>query len=167
MAVDRFVAIDGPGLGVTNVGVGSHRYRVTFNGPGGHSFAAFGLANPIDAMGRAIAKVAEFQVARDPKTTFNVGRVGGGTSVNAIPADAWMEVDLRSVDAASLAALDAGFREPSIRRSPRKTTAGVRRARLPRSGSASVIVPPVPPRPAHPSSEPPKRCIERWDCSSS
>ena len=98
-----------PGLGVTNVGVGSHRYRVTFKGPGGHSFAAFGLANPIDAMGRAIAKIAEFQVARDPKTTFNVGRVGGGTSVNSIPADAWMEVDLRSVDAASLAALDARF----------------------------------------------------------
>ena len=111
MDVDRFVAIDGPGLGVTNVSVGSHRYKVTFSGPGGHSFAAFGLANPIGAMGRAIARIAEFQVARDPKTTFNVGRVGGGTSVNAIPADAWMEVDLRSVDAASLAALDARFQK--------------------------------------------------------
>jgi acetylornithine deacetylase/succinyl-diaminopimelate desuccinylase-like protein len=107
--VDRFVAIDGTGLGVTNVGVGSHRYRVTFKGPGGHSFAAFGLANPIDAMGRAIAKIAEFQVTREPKTTFNVGRIGGGTSVNSIPAEAWMEVDLRSVDATSLTALDARF----------------------------------------------------------
>jgi acetylornithine deacetylase/succinyl-diaminopimelate desuccinylase-like protein len=107
MDIDRFVAIDGTGLGVTNAGVGSHRYRVTFKGPGGHSFAAFGLANPIDAMGRAIAKIAEFQVPREPKTTFNVGRVGGGTSVNSIPADAWMEVDMRSFDAASLAALDA------------------------------------------------------------
>jgi acetylornithine deacetylase/succinyl-diaminopimelate desuccinylase-like protein len=107
--IDRFVAIDGTGLGITNVGVGSRRYRVTFKGPGGHSFAAFGLANPIGAMGRAIAKIAEFQVSKEPKTTFNVGRVGGGTSVNSIPADAWMEVDLRSSDAVSLAALDARF----------------------------------------------------------
>ena len=105
--IDRFVSIDGSGLGITNVGVGSRRYRVTFNGPGGHSFAAFGLPNPIDAMGRAIAKIAEFQVPKDPKTTFNVGRVGGGTSVNSIPAEAWMELDLRSSDRASLAALDA------------------------------------------------------------
>jgi tripeptide aminopeptidase len=109
MDIDQFVAIDGTGLGVTNVGVGSHRYRVTFKGPGGHSFAAFGLANPIDAMGRAIAKIAEFQVTREPKTTFNVGRVGGGTSVNSIPAEAWMEVDMRSSDAVALAALDARF----------------------------------------------------------
>lgn len=107
--IDRFVSIDGAGLGITNVGVGSRRYRITYKGPGGHSFSAFGLANPIDALGRAIAKVAEFQVPREPKTTFNVGRVGGGTSVNAIPADAWMEVDMRSSDAAALATLEARF----------------------------------------------------------
>jgi acetylornithine deacetylase/succinyl-diaminopimelate desuccinylase-like protein len=107
--VDRFVSIDGPGLGVANVGVGSLRYRVTFRGPGGHSFAAFGLANPIGALGRAIAKTAELRVPRSPRTTFNVGRVGGGTSVNSIPAEAWMEVDLRSSDAAALRSLDARF----------------------------------------------------------
>ncbi|MEO8257003.1 MAG: M20/M25/M40 family metallo-hydrolase [Acidobacteriota bacterium] len=132
MDIDRFVAIDGPGLGVTNVGAGSRRYRVAFKGPGGHSFSAFGLASPIEAMGRAITRIAEFQVAKDPKTTFNVGRVGGGTSVNAIPADAWMEVDLRSVDAASLTALDAKFlravdaavaEENDRRRSPGAITA--------------------------------------------
>jgi acetylornithine deacetylase/succinyl-diaminopimelate desuccinylase-like protein len=109
--IDRFVSIDGTGLGITNVSVGSRRYRVTFKGPGGHSFAAFGLANPVDAMGRAIAKIAEFQTTQAPKTTFNVGRVGGGTSVNAIPADAWMEVDLRSSDSASLAALEVRFQK--------------------------------------------------------
>ena len=109
--IDRFVSIDGTGLGITNVGVGSRRYRATFKGPGGHSFAAFGLANPIDAMGRAIAKIAEFQTAKEPKTTFNVGRVGGGTSVNSIPSEAWMEVDLRSSDVASLGALDARFQK--------------------------------------------------------
>ena len=97
------MSIDGTGVHVTNVAVGSHRYRVTFKGPGGHSFGAFGLANPIDAMGRAIAKIAEFQVPQEPKTTFNVGRVGGGTSVNSIPFEGWMEVDMRSSDPASLA----------------------------------------------------------------
>ncbi len=107
--IDRFVSIDGTGIHVTNVAVGSHRYRVTFKGPGGHSFGAFGLANPIDAMGRAIAKIAEFQVPKEPKTTFNVGRVGGGTSVNSIPFEGWMEVDMRSSDRASLASVDANF----------------------------------------------------------
>jgi acetylornithine deacetylase/succinyl-diaminopimelate desuccinylase-like protein len=109
--IDRFVSIDGTGIHVTNVAVGSHRYRVTFKGPGGHSFGAFGLANPIGAMGRAIAKIEEMQVPKMPKTTFNVGRVGGGTSVNSIPFEGWMEVDMRSSDPASLAAVDAGFQK--------------------------------------------------------
>ena len=104
--VDRFVSIDGGGLYVTNVGVGSHRYRVTFKGPGGHSFGAFGLPNPANALGRAVAKIADIQVPSSPRTTFNVGRIGGGTSVNAIPAEAWMEVDMRSADAGQLAAVD-------------------------------------------------------------
>jgi tripeptide aminopeptidase len=108
--IDKFVSVDGTGLGVTNVGVGSFRYRVTFKGPGGHSYGAFGMANPIQAMGRAIAKIDAFQVPEHPKTTFNVGRVGGGTSVNAIPFEAWMEVDMRSADPASLKALDEKFK---------------------------------------------------------
>ncbi len=107
--IDRFVSIDGTGIGVTRVAVGSHRYRVTFKGPGGHSFGAFGLANPIHAMGRAIAAIAEIQVPQQPKTTFNVGRVGGGTSVNSIPFEGWLEMDMRSSDRASLAAVDAKF----------------------------------------------------------
>ena len=107
--IDRFVALDGGGYGITHRGVGSRRYRVTFTGPGGHSYSAFGLANPAHALGRAIALFAELQVPTDPKTTFAVGRIGGGTSVNAIPFEAWMEVDMRSVDAASLRRLEAGF----------------------------------------------------------
>ena len=107
--VDRFVSIDGTGLGITNTAVGSLRYRVTFKGPGGHSYGAFGLSNPIHALGRAMAAIADFQVPRDPKTTFSVGRIGGGTSVNAIPFDAWMEVDMRSADPPALRALDAKF----------------------------------------------------------
>ena len=109
--IDRFVSIDGTGIHVTNVAVGSHRYRVTFKGPGGHSFGAFGMPNPIGAMGRAIAKIEEMQVPKQPKTTFNVGRTGGGTSVNSIPFEGWMEVDMRSSDPASLAAVDAMFQK--------------------------------------------------------
>lgn len=109
--IDRFVSIDGTGLGVTNVGVASRRYRVTFAGPGGHSFAAFGLPSPIGAMGRAIVKISEFRPPTAPKTTFNVGRVGGGTSVNSIAGEAWMEVDLRSADGGSLAALEMRFQK--------------------------------------------------------
>jgi tripeptide aminopeptidase len=108
--VDKFISVDGTGLSITNVGVGSYRYRATFKGPGGHSFAAFGLANPIQAMGRAIAKIDEFQVPSQPKTTFNVGRVGGGTSVNAIPFECWMEVDMRSSDKDSLETLNSKYK---------------------------------------------------------
>ena len=109
--IDRFVSIDGTGVHVTNVAVGSHRYRVTFKGPGGHSFGAFGMANPMGAMGRAIAGIQEIQVPRQPKTTFNVGRIGGGTSVNSIPSEGWMELDMRSSDPASLAAVDANIQK--------------------------------------------------------
>lgn len=108
--IDKFISVDGTGLSITNVGVGSYRYRVEFKGPGGHSFGAFGMANPIQAMGRAIAKIDSFDVPKNPKTTFNVGRVGGGTSVNAIPFECWMEVDMRSSDQASLEAVNAKFK---------------------------------------------------------
>ena len=109
--IDRFVSVDGAGMGITHIGVGSLRYRVAFKGPGGHSYGAFGIANPIHALGRAIEKIADLQVPRQPKTTFNVGRIGGGTSVNAIASEAWMEVDLRSSDRAALTALEAGFQK--------------------------------------------------------
>jgi tripeptide aminopeptidase len=107
--IDRFVSIDGTGLGITHTAVGSLRYRVTFKGPGGHSYGAFGMVNPIQALGRAMSRIADFEVPRQPKTTFNVGRIGGGTSVNAIPFEAWAEVDMRSADPAALKALDAKF----------------------------------------------------------
>jgi tripeptide aminopeptidase len=107
--IDRFVSVDGTGLGITHIGVGSKRYRVSYKGPGGHSYGAFGLANPIHALGRAISAIADIQVPREPKTTFNVGRIGGGTSINAIAFEAWMEVDMRSADTAALQSLDATF----------------------------------------------------------
>ena len=109
--IDRFVSIDGDGLGITHVAIGSARFRVTFKGPGGHSFGAFGTVNPVHALGRAVARIGEFQVPNSPRTTFNVGRIGGGTSINAIAGEAWMEVDLRSGDAPALRALEKQFRQ--------------------------------------------------------
>ncbi len=107
--VDRFVSVDGAGFGITHTAVGSHRYRITYRGPGGHSFGAFGLASPIHALGRLIDAVARFEVPDEPKTTFTVGRIGGGTSVNTIASSAWLEVDMRSVDPKALTELDAKF----------------------------------------------------------
>ena len=109
--IDRFVAIDGDGLGITHTATGSVRFRVTFKGPGGHSFGSFGTVNPVHALGRAIARIGDFQVPNAPRTTFNVGRIGGGTSINAIADEAWMEVDLRSGDASALRALEKQFRQ--------------------------------------------------------
>ena len=107
--VDYFISVDGTGLGITSAAVGSHRYRVAYKGPGGHSYGAFGMPNPIHAMGRAIAKIGDFQVPAQPRTTFSVSVVSGGTSVNSIPYEGIMEVDMRSESAASLNELDARF----------------------------------------------------------
>ena len=68
---------------------------MTFHGIGGHSYTGFGTPSPIHAMGRAIAKISDFQVPSDPKTTFNVGIVNGGSSVNVIAEEASMLVDMR------------------------------------------------------------------------
>lgn len=104
--IDAFVSVDGIGLGMVTRAVGSNRYRVTFQGPGGHSFGDFGIPNPMHAMGRAIAAIADLPAPSSPRTTFNVGVVEGGTSVNSITAKATMQVDLRSESADALARLD-------------------------------------------------------------
>jgi acetylornithine deacetylase/succinyl-diaminopimelate desuccinylase-like protein len=108
---EYFISVDGTGLGLTKDAVGSHRYQVSYKGPGGHSFGAFGMANPIHALGRAIAKFAELEVPAEPKTTFSVGMIEGGTSVNSIAHTATMSVDMRSADRGELDALDARFQQ--------------------------------------------------------
>ena len=108
--IRRLVAIDGNDVeSITRGGVGSRRYRVSFRGPGGHSYGAFGLVNPAFAMGGAIAKFSRVQVPSTPKTTFNVGVVSGGTSINSIPAEVTMDVDMRSTSCAELKKVDAAF----------------------------------------------------------
>jgi acetylornithine deacetylase/succinyl-diaminopimelate desuccinylase-like protein len=108
--ITHFISVDGTGLSVANTAVGVIRYRVTYRGPGGHSYGAFGLPSPIHALGRAIEKISRFQVPNQPKTTFNVGKIEGGTSVNSIAHTAWMEMDMRSESVAELAKLEAGFK---------------------------------------------------------
>jgi tripeptide aminopeptidase len=106
--IDGFVAIDG--LKITrliNQATGSRRYQMIFKGPGGHSFAEFGRPSAIHAMGRAIAAISELRPPDDPKTTFTVGTVSGGTSVNAIANEARMAIDVRSNSVAELRKLES------------------------------------------------------------
>ena len=103
-----FISLDGTGQRrIVYRAIGSRRLRATFSGPGGHSWADFGLANPVHALGMAVALIAGHDVPRQPRSSVTVARVGGGTSVNAIPAEAWLEVDIRSEAAAPLAELEA------------------------------------------------------------
>ena len=109
--IDAFVSFDGPGLErVTHAALGSRRYRVRFRGAGGHSWGDFGAANPVHALGRAVARLTAYPAPAAPRTTFNVGRVEGGAGVNVIPREASMDVDLRSESAEELSRLDAFFR---------------------------------------------------------
>lgn len=110
--IDGFISIDGSGSDdITYLATGSHRYEITYQGPGGHSFGAFGLPSAIHALGRAIARIADLQTPKEPKTTFTVGTVSGGTSVNSIAAEAKMQVDMRSNSEEELLKLEAKFLE--------------------------------------------------------
>jgi tripeptide aminopeptidase len=108
--IKQFLALDGGAQSaITRAGVGSKRYRVVFKGPGGHSYGAFGLVNPAYAMAAAIARFADVQVPSTPKTTYNVGAVKGGTSVNSIPFEVSMDVDIRSESCEEMHKVDATF----------------------------------------------------------
>ncbi len=110
--IDGFISIDGTDVGkITYIATGSHRYEVTYSGPGGHSFAAFGRPSAIHAMGRAIAAIGDLTTPSDPKTTFTVGVVGGGTSVNSIAAEARLLMDMRSNRTKELLEIEAKFFE--------------------------------------------------------
>jgi acetylornithine deacetylase/succinyl-diaminopimelate desuccinylase-like protein len=114
-AIDRFIAIDGGRLGdIINQALGSYRYRISVSGPGGHSWGAFGAGNPVHALATIVhrfdEKAASF-TKTGPKTSYNIGRFEGGTSVNAIPEIAWLEVDMRSVDPGRLDGIDALLHE--------------------------------------------------------
>lgn len=109
--IDAMIAVDGGESDrIVYGGVGSHRYRITYKGPGGHSWGAFGTANPHHALGRAIALFDQNAVSitsDGEKSSYNVGRIGGGTSVNSVPFESWAEIDIRSGDQAKIDAIDA------------------------------------------------------------
>jgi tripeptide aminopeptidase len=108
--IDGFISIDGNGAEkITYLATGSHRYEITYKGPGGHSFLAFGRPSAIHAMGRAIAKISDLTTPKEPKTTFTVGVVSGGTSVNSIAAEAKMLVDMRANRTEELLDLETKF----------------------------------------------------------
>ncbi|MFT5142065.1 MAG: tripeptide aminopeptidase, partial [Thalassolituus oleivorans] len=110
--IASFVSIDGTDPArIVHRALGSRRYRVTISGPGGHSWGAFGRVNPAHALGSIIARFTSLPVPGDPKTTYNIGRIGGGTSINSIPFEAWMEVDMRSTDRSSLERIEQLFLE--------------------------------------------------------
>src|SRR6267143_3791486 len=109
--IDAFLSFDGAGIDhITNRALGSRRYRVRLRGTGGHSWGDFGVVNPVHALGRAISKLASYPAPKEPRTTFNVGRIEGGSGINAIPEEATMDVDLRSASGQELIKIDAFFR---------------------------------------------------------
>jgi tripeptide aminopeptidase len=108
--IEAFFTVDSPEMdNIVTGGVGSKRYRAIFRGPGGHSFGAFGIVSPMNAMAQAMVELSRMQVPAKPKTTYSASVVGGGTSVNAIPNEVWMEVDLRSEAPVELARIEARF----------------------------------------------------------
>ena len=109
--VSAVVALDGAGdERVIHRALGARRYRVTYRGAGGHSWAAYGVPNAVHAAGIAAARLAALPMPSEPRTTLSVGRIGGGISVNAIPEEAWLEIDLRSSAPAVIARYDREIR---------------------------------------------------------
>jgi len=105
--IGAFFSMDGTSAPrVTSGAVGSRRYRVTFKGPGGHSYGAYGLVNPMAAMGATVVEMNKIKTPTRPKTTYMTSVVGGGTSVNSIPDAIWLEVDMRSESKDELAKID-------------------------------------------------------------
>jgi acetylornithine deacetylase/succinyl-diaminopimelate desuccinylase-like protein len=103
-----YITVDSSGSqNITTIGVGSKRYRLTFSGPGGHSYMAFGLVNPTVPLANVVTRLYSLQVPTSPKTTYSASVIGGGVSVNSIPSSVFLEIDLRSADAAELAKLDS------------------------------------------------------------
>lgn len=101
--IGAFVTVDiGVRGAVVHQSTASYRYRATFHGPGGHAWDDFGRYNPLHAAGAAIGRLAAWDPPRDPRTSYNVGIVTGGRSINAIPETAFFELDLRCVEPAGL-----------------------------------------------------------------
>jgi tripeptide aminopeptidase len=147
-----FIALDGAGIErIVHRALGARRYHVAFTGPGGHSWAAYGVANPAHAVGRAIEQITRIPTPHAPfatlragsRTTHSVVRIGGGTSLNCIPQTAWFDVDLRSEDPRELELLDA-----AVQRALDEVLADENQRRIPGSAPLAVEVRRVGDRPS-------------------
>ena len=142
--ISAFITVDSPDMDrIATGGVGSKRYRVTFNGPGGHSYGAFGLVNPMYAMADAIARLGRVKVPARPKTTYSASVIGGGTSINSIPNSVWTDFDLRSVAPEELDRLEQEFLGLV-----RDAVAAENAARSTRNGAVSADIVKIGDRPA-------------------
>jgi acetylornithine deacetylase/succinyl-diaminopimelate desuccinylase-like protein len=139
-----FIALDGAGIErIVHRALGARRYHITFQGPGGHSWAAFGVANPANAVGRATALLADLPTHHAPRSTCAVVRLGGGTSLNSIPQQAWFDVDLRSEDPRALERLDE-----SVQAALTRALADENRHRVPGTAPLTIDVRRVGDRPS-------------------
>jgi tripeptide aminopeptidase len=139
-----FIALDGAGIErIVHRALGARRYHVTFNGPGGHSWAAYGVANPAHAVGHAIEQITRIPTDDAPRTTHSVVRIGGGTSLNCIPQTAWFDVDLRSEDPRALETLD-----DTVQRLLQQVLVEMNRTRLPGTAQLTMDVRRVGDRPS-------------------
>ena len=147
--IAAFLTVDSPDMTrIVTGAVGSKRYRVTFRGPGGHSFGAFGIVNPMFAMADAIGRLGRVPVPATPKTTFSASLTGGGTSINTIPNAVWTEFDLRSEAIGELTRLEARFLEIV-----HAAVAAENELRSTRSGRIAAEIAPIGDRPAGHTSE--------------
>ncbi len=141
--IGNFISMDGTDPSrVVNGGVGSKRYKVTFNGPGGHSYGAFGLVNPMTAMSQAVVDLYKIQLPTKPRVTYSASVTGGGTSVNSIPNSVWMEFDMRSESPEELAKLHEQF----LKIIP-AAVEGENAARSTKAGKISADIKPIGDRP--------------------
>jgi acetylornithine deacetylase/succinyl-diaminopimelate desuccinylase-like protein len=152
--IGAFVTVDGPNMErIVNGAVGSKRYRVTFRAPGGHSYGAFGVVNPMFAMADAISRLGRVPVPEQPKTTYSAGVTGGGTSINSIPNAVWTEFDLRSESIRELGELQARFLEIV-----HAAVAAENDIRSTGNGAVTVEIVPIGDRPAGHTSESHELC---------
>ena len=147
--ISTFITVDSPNMErIVTGGVGSKRYRVTFKAPGGHSYGAFGVVNPMFAMADAISRLGRVPVPTEPKTTYSASVTGGGTSINSIPNAVWTEFDLRSESIRELSELEERFLEIV-----HAAVAAENEIRSTRNGPVTVEILPIGDRPAGHTSE--------------
>ncbi len=122
--IKTFIGLDccgGAPSSILTTSLGSRRYRLTFTGPGGHSYGAFGTVNPMYAMGEFLVEFGKLKVAA--QSSYSASVAGGGTSVNAIPGESWMEIDMRSSSPAELTRIEARMKEIALAAAPNENKA--------------------------------------------